>query len=255
MTQTVECFNWHIDERGTSAANLSSTCAAIVERMPRIRILRLHFRDVSLLTEPLETLTSGLLLLEDATMPLYGLVPSLIETLALLPALREIRLTNDWRKPLRSFPPTLDLQQFHHHEVQFQPGSFPALRGFSFSSPAILCAREFLSRNNFPIASLTRLFVRIPYINGIDREHIRDFLAMTSSKAVGIEDLTLWLTQSGRHTPPMMLSVESLSFADIISIAKYPHLKSFTIVHPLSLHINDEDMEQLASRISRTRMK
>lgn len=251
MTETVQHLSWYVDDRGTSAADLASTCGAIVKRMPKIKTLSLHFRDITLLTEPLVMLFSGLLGLEELSLPLYGLTPSLIQTLALLPSLREIRMTTNSRKSVHSFPPTINLQEFRRHEVHFPYGSFPELQGFSLSCPTISLAGELLSDTHFPLVSLTRLFVRIPHINGIDRERIRAVLNSLSLKATAMEDLTLWLTQSGRHTPPMMSTVECLRFADLISISNFTQLRSFTIVHPFTLNVTDDDLERLAPRLPR----
>lgn len=251
MTETVRRLNWHIDERGTSAADLSSTCGAIVERMPGIKTLSLHFRDVTLLTEPLGMLFSRLVRLEEVALPLYCLTPSLMEVLASLPSLRNISMTEISNKSVHLFPTTLQLQEFRRHEIQFPYGSFPELQGLSFSCPSIALASQILSANHFPLVSITRLFIRIPHIIGIDRDHVRDVLSSICSNALRMEDLTLWLTQSGRHTPPMMITGERLSLADIIAITNCKDLKSFTIVHPLPLHLNDDDMKRLASYLPR----
>lgn len=251
MAPSVRTLTWTLDSSMRVGLALPTACQSIVDRMPNVTSLHLRFEDVLNLQNSLGDLCAGLSSLQTVSMPLYGYVPSILNRLSGLRCLRSITFEHRQHDEMLTYPPTMAVNHFDPSSFDLHHTPFPALRTLCFAAPGLRQALSFLIGTTFPIASLTTLVIRVPFLRGVHAKFVSDAITRLSTSAFSLQELTLWLTPYAGHASPTGASIPAVTIDDLRPVRHFVFLRAFIIHHPVPITGTTSDMESFASSLPR----
>ncbi|EIM84704.1 uncharacterized protein STEHIDRAFT_169621 [Stereum hirsutum FP-91666 SS1] len=133
-------------------------------------------------------------------------------------------------------------------QASLEAGAFPSLQSITFGA-SLAHARQFFTTPNFPTSSLISIFLNVPLPHQRTPSHLQEHLNALTDSCRGLERLELYMTEIDNLRMSIQDARDSpiYTFADICSIIRLRHLKTFTIRYVQPIDITDYQIESLAA--------
>lgn len=213
----------------------------IRDRMPQIQFLDLIYTaNTGSHDKALVDLLQNLPQLREVCLPARFFDASVAQALSYHRNLKSIACDMKTPYPAQSGNP----RELVQPEPPLCPKAFPSLKEIQLSSPDLTSTTKFLFQPGFRPWDLTFLSIQssVPPSGVLDK-----FVAALARECNSLKTLDISLHRLTYAGVEHFGDASRLEFQDIRCVVNFKQLTSFSICHPFSVEVTDEDVAQLAS--------